>query len=248
MFILHKILPLLVLPLGWLSLLMLYAIVTRKRWPIVVALALMCIVSAPITSHFLTWTLESRYEPVAIDKVELSDAIVVLGGYFGPAAAPGFLPNLNEACERLEGGIVLWQQRRAEWLVFTGAQLPWERVISEGERAKGVAISRGVPAEQVLVTRPVSTTADESLAVANLIRERRWRKVILITTAWHMPRATRLFRKVGVNVVAFPVDYEAGPIPTWNLLSFLPRAESFGITETILHEWLGLAYYSLLGR
>ena len=119
--------------------------------------------------------LESRYPAVAIDQVENADAIVPLGGIFGPATQEGFLPNIGEASERLEAGIVLWEKKKAPWLVFTGGRLPWSKQTEvEGAVSKRAAIARGVPGEQIIVTREVGNTIDEAFATRDLMRERGW--------------------------------------------------------------------------
>jgi uncharacterized SAM-binding protein YcdF (DUF218 family) len=122
------------------------------------------------------------------------------------------LANVGEAGERLEAGITLMQKKKAPWLVFTGGRIPWSNQPEvEGAISRRAAIARGIPDEQIIITREVGNTADEARAVAALMRERGWRKIILVTSAWHMPRAARLFRKAGVDFIPFPVDFLIGP-------------------------------------
>ena len=65
----------------------------------------------------------------------------------------------------------------------------------------------------------------------------RW---LLITSAWHMPRAIGLFRKAGFNVEAWPVDYRtAGPGDAWRL--FASPVEGLRRLDLVAKEWLGLA-------
>jgi uncharacterized SAM-binding protein YcdF (DUF218 family) len=203
----------------------------------------------PVVGNSLMYGLESRYPTLAIDQVGNADAIVPLGGIFGPPMADEFLPNVGEAGERLEAGIVLWQKKKSDWLVFTGGRLPWSNDARvEGAVSKRAAIARGVPAEQILVTREVGNTIDEAHAVHDLMRERGWRKIILITSGWHMPRAARLFRKAGVDFVPFPVDYQINPKSKLTMLDFLPRADGLRDTETALREWYGIMFYALTNR
>jgi uncharacterized SAM-binding protein YcdF (DUF218 family) len=249
MLIINKLLPIFVLPLGWVVLLLLYALFQRKRGPVLVALALLYVSCMPCVGGWLTLQLESRHKPVALAEIEEADAIVALSGFFGPASAPGYLPNIGEAGERLEAGIELWQRKKALWLVFTGGRLPWYRQSElEGEQSKRVAVERGLPEAQVLVTREVGNTVDESHAVADLMRERAWKKVILVTSALHMPRAARLFRKASVEFVPFPVDYRVDPVAPRTLLDFLPSADGLRETQGALRELYGLAFYAVTGR
>jgi len=220
---LNKLLPIFVLPLGWALALLLIALVRKRRWPLIVALVVLYVSSMPLVGDRLMRGIESRYPALAIDQVENADAIVALGGFIGPHVADGFLPNVGEAGERLEGGITLWQRKKAPWLVFTGGRMPWDTQSEvEGAVAKRAAVARGIPAEHILVTREVGNTSDEAHALEGLMRERGWRKIILVTSGWHMPRAAQLFRKAGIDFVPFPVDFRVNPNASLSLLDLFP--------------------------
>ena len=245
MLYLNKLLPIFVLPLGWVVMFLLLGILRKKRWPLIAGLAVLYVSSMPVVGSRLTYWLESRHPMLPLDQVENADAIVPLSGFIGPRVADGILPNVGEAGERLEGGIVLWQKKKAAWLVFTGGRLPWSKAAEvEGAVSKRAAIARGIPAEQILVTREVGNTSDEAHAVHDLLRERGWRKIILITSGWHMPRAARLFRKAGVDFVPFPVDFQSGPQRSLMLFDFLPQAEGLQKTETAIRELYGIMFYA----
>jgi Uncharacterized conserved protein len=247
MLYLNKLLPIFVLPLGWVTALLLVALIRKKRWPLIAALAVLYVSSMPLVGNRLTRCLESSYPALAIDEVEKADAIVPLGGIFGPPVADGYLPNVGEAGERLEAGITLWQKKKAAWLAFTGGRIPWAKQAEvEGAISMRAAIARGIPAERIALTREVGNTSDEAHAVDALMRERGWRKIILVTSAWHMPRAARLFRKAGVDFIPFPVDFQINPKSRLTLLDFLPRAEGLQKTETALREWYGIMFYALI--
>lgn len=247
MLFLNKLLPIFVLPLGWVVLLLVLGLVRKRRWPFIAALAVLYISSMPVVGGTLTRWLESSYPALALDQVESADAIVPLSGIYGPAVADGFLANVGEAGERLEAGITLMQKKKAPWLVFTGGRIPWDdQPEVEGAISRRAAIARGIPAEQIAITREVGNTADEARAVAALMRERGWRKIILVTSACHMPRAARLFRKAGIDFVPFPVDFQTGQKGSPTFLDFLPTAAG-GLhrTEAVLREWYGILFYAL---
>lgn len=246
MLFLNKLLPLFVLPLGLVLLLGLVGLLRRKRWLVLAALVLLYVSSMPVLGRALVRGLETRFSPLAPDNVEHVDAIVPLGGIFGPPAGGGLVPNLGEANERLEAGILLWERKKADWLVFTGGRLPWSRHRDlEGEASKRVAVARGVPSDHVLVTSEVGNTVDEARTVRDLMRVRGWQSIILVTSAWHMPRAARLFHKAGIRFVPFPVDYQIDPDERLTLMDFLPNAQGLEKTERALREWLGIAFYAL---
>lgn len=249
MLFLNKLLPIFVLPLGWVFLLAIFGIVRRKRWPLVTALVVLYVSSMPLVSNGLIGGIESRNPPVPLAAAGPADAIVPLGGIFGPPVADGYLANVASSGDRLEAGIVLWQLHQADWLVFTGGRIPWEgRTEVEGAISRRAAIARGVPADRVLVTGEIGNTRDEALAIAAIMKERGWKKIILVTSAWHMPRAAHLFRKAGVDIVPFPVDFRHDGQRKVTLLDFLPNAGALADTELAVREWYGLAFYALTGR
>jgi uncharacterized SAM-binding protein YcdF (DUF218 family) len=252
MLFLNKLLPMFVLPLGWVFIFLLVALVRKKRWPVIVAMVALYVSSTGLAAGWLIRALESGYPPVSLDHVEKADAIVVLSGMFGPASPPGCqgcLPNLTDANERLEGGIQLWQRHKAALLVFTGGRIPWENQPEvEGVLAQRVAEARGVPGDQILITTEVGNTADESRAVATMMRQRGWGKIILVTSSGHMPRAARLFRKAGVDFMPFAVDHHADPYDHLTPIDFLPTAGSLRTTEQVLRELYGIGFYALFGR
>jgi uncharacterized SAM-binding protein YcdF (DUF218 family) len=246
MLIFNKLLPIFVLPLGVVVFLLLFGLIRKRRWPVIVALALLYLSSTPLVGAGLFRWLESGYPPTALDEVETVDAILVLGGIFGPRTPAGFLPNVAESGERLEAGIQLWQRKRAPWLVFTGGRMPWHKDSEvEGALSARVAASRGIPADNIVVTSEVGNTADEARVVASLMRERGWKKIVLVTSASHIRRAARQFRKAGVDFVPFVVDFQVSPDGAFTLLDLLPQADALRLTEAALREWYGIAFYAI---
>jgi uncharacterized SAM-binding protein YcdF (DUF218 family) len=243
---LNKLLPIFVLPVGVVVLLLVLGLVRKRRWPFIAALAVLYLSSMPVVGNTLTRWLESRYPAVAIDQVESADAIVSLSGIYGPAVPDGFSVNVGEAGERLEAGITLMQKKKAPWLVFTGGRMPWDHEVEvEGAISRRAAMARGIPDDQIIITREVGNTADEARAVAAIMHERGWHKIILVTSACHMRRAARLFRKAGVDLIPFPVDFLTDSKGALMLLDFLPTASALHRTEAVLREWYGILFYAL---
>lgn len=249
MLLLNKALPLPFLPFGLVCALVLLALWKQKVWPGLMALALFYGCSIPFTAYRLMGLLESRYPLLPVAQAGPADAVVVLGGVLGPLTRADCVANWTETVERFEAGVALLQAGRAEWLVFTGAriQLPGCET-TEGDEMRRLAVARGVPPERIVVTDLIDNTATEAKAVAGLMQARGWKRVILVTTGWHMPRAALLFRKAGVDFVPFPVDLRVGGVYTLNAGDFVPKADSWQMTETALRECYGLAFYAVFGR
>ena len=249
MFFLSKLLPVFVLPIGVVVLFLLLSLWRKKRWPVVAAILLLYVSSIPFVGNRLLGWLESRYPAIPVAQAGPADAVVVLGGIVGPHTEPGYLPNWDEAVERFEGGVTLLQAGRVEHLVFTGARISWQdRTTTEGADLRLLAVTRGIPAEKIIVTREINNTATEAAAVADLMKTQGWHRVIVVTSGWHMPRAARLFRRAGVEFIAFPVDFRRDPSRPLTLLDFVPNADALGNTETALRECYGYAFSILTGR
>jgi len=87
--------------------------------------------------------------------------------------------------------------------------------------------------------RPVANTADEATAVKKMALGN---KIILVTSAFHMPRAQRLFEKEGFKVVLYPVNFKSLTTDSLTFMNYLPNARSLAKTELGLMELMGRLY------
>ena len=242
----NKALPLLFLPFGLVCLLIILALALKKWWPGIVALVVFYLCSISFVSDRLIRLLESRYPVVPVADAGPAAAVVVLGGILGPANAEGTVPNWSDSVDRFEAGVAIIQAGRVDRLIFNGARRNWlGRETTEGEELRRLAVARGVAQEKILVTRFIYNTATEASAIAERMKAGRLQRVVLVTTACHMPRAVYLFRKAGVECQPFPVDFRADPTRPLELLDFVPSAGAWQGTETALRELYGYAFYRL---
>jgi uncharacterized SAM-binding protein YcdF (DUF218 family) len=247
--ILHKLLPILFLPFGFSMTVLIAAVLFKKRWLAVVGIGTLLISSMPIVGDSLLKILENRFPKVEIEDCTSADAIVVLSGIMrGTRSKRGGL-EWGEAVDRFEQGVLLFQAGKAPLLIFTSAHLPWNtRTRTEGEDLRAAAIARGIPPEAIALTEQVGNTADEARAVRKIADERGLKRFILVTTAWHMPRAESLFRRAGVPVTVFPVDYATRYAEPATVLDFIPGAGGLVNTEIAIRESYGLLYYTVIKR
>jgi uncharacterized SAM-binding protein YcdF (DUF218 family) len=146
--------------------------------------------------------------------------------------------------DRFFGGIALFKAGKAQKLVFTGGKMPWDKAKkTEGEVLKEYAISNGIPSDKILVSKDVENTADEAVAVKELISPSK--RIILVTSAYHMYRAKMLFEKQGFEVIPYKVDYKSAGKSAITVIDFLPRAGNLAITETGIREIIGRLFYLL---
>lgn len=243
MIYLHKLLPLIVSPLGLLLALMLLSIILRRIWPTYLVLVLIVVFSFPMTSHLIWKGLESSYPYKHIGQIGQHDAIVVLSGMLGGFESDhGFITEWGDP-DRFFTGINLIKSKKADYLVFTRGQVPWSNFPPEGEQLRLKALEMGVADSQILLTGVVANTADEADQVKNLMDQNGFESILLVTSSFHMSRSKLLFDKAGIVSEAYPTDFRANGRLSW--LSFIPSAEAFENTSSGIREYIGRLYYWL---
>ena len=124
--------------------------------------------------------------------------------------------------------------------------MPWDKANkTEGEVLKEYAISNGIATEKIFLTKDVENTADETVALKELISPSK--RVILVTSAYHMYRAKRLFEKEGFIVIPYKVDYKTVGNKQLTLIDFIPSAINLESTEIGIREIIGRIYYIING-
>lgn len=244
MIYLHKLLPLLFSPLVLPLLLATFGILRNRKFVLGIALLLLWIGSTPLVSDTLFRSIEEGAVKEAISTVPETDAIVVLSGMIGTVqAGPEPLQEWSDA-DRFWGGIDLYQAGKAPQLIFTGGLVPWEPdAIPEGQILRTMAIRMGVPEKVIQVTANAQNTEQEAEALGKLLPPEA-RRILLVTSAFHMPRAQRIFQKAGFSVHPFPVDFKvsAGKLTP---MDFLPSVSALWLTDTAVREILGRTYYRI---
>lgn len=255
MFIAAKLLAFVTQPLAWVVLLLLLGLLTL-RWRhrtgtgLIWAAWLVLLVQGwlPLPDALIR-QLEAQH-PASTNPPDLQGyaGIVVLGGALESAAIwqDHGQPALNDAAERMTAALPLLQRYPQLPLLFTGGEGElFAQALTEADRARLFYASMGVPAER-LRFESASRTTDEnarfSAAVPGVDKTRPW---LLVTSAWHMPRALATFRKAGWNVTPYPVDFRTGIAPDWMQYSLAGGAARWHLA---LHELAGLLAYRLMGR
>ena len=244
MIYLHKLLPLIVSPLGLVVLLIILGIAFRQ-WIMIISSCFVLLGSAlPVTAHLIWQGLEQRHPPKILDRLGSYDAVVVLSGMLSGFKYKGNVRSEWADPDRFFAGIEVLKSGKASTLIFTRGLLPWGKLRAEGEILKLKAIEMGVDETQIILSDTVSNTAEEALMVKELIDKKGINKILLITSSFHMPRAKLLFDRQGIDFDTFPVDFKATG-REFNWLSFLPSAGGFERTSGGIREYIGRLYYGL---
>jgi uncharacterized SAM-binding protein YcdF (DUF218 family) len=202
---------------------------------------------APLGSALLR-PLEDRFPAQSLDMPP-PDGIIVLGGAMDEriTAARG-QTQLNEAGERMTASVALARAFPKAKLVFSGGSGALiQTAAAEAEAARKLWRELGVPDSQMIFEDRSRNTYENALFTKALVHPGARERWLLVTSAWHMPRAMGIFRALGMNPIAFPVDFRTfGTNEDWRP----PGDGSLALrnTETAIREWVGLIAYDLAGK
>ena len=187
------------------------------------------------TAQLLTHGLESRYtqqSAVKADVIAVSGVPDIDGE--GALAAAGM--------NRLATGMRL-QRMLGVPLIVSGGQV-FKDSGGEAEIAKRVLISMGVKENMVYTDTKALNTRQNAQNIIAASRENGWKRIVVVTSALHMPRAMQNFAAVkdsDIEVTAYPCDYLSSGKIVISPFSFVPQAYALDLTAMALKEYLALA-------
>jgi uncharacterized SAM-binding protein YcdF (DUF218 family) len=167
-------------------------------------------------------------------------AVVLAGGIYGTAADADDPSVLNlPSRQRLDRAVAWWSERDGRTLILSGGAW-FADGIPDSRRMRRYARQRGVP-EAAMRSEDVSRTTWESARQLARLQPALPRRVALITSASHMPRAAYAMREAGYEVCQVATDRLHIP-PDWPGV-LLPQRSALEKSEIALHELIGLLYY-----
>jgi uncharacterized SAM-binding protein YcdF (DUF218 family) len=244
MIYLHKIIALISSPLFLIISLIFLGIIFKSKKISLLGFIVLIFCSLPIISSKLISYLEKDYILQNISNIDKADAIVVLSGMLKTIKFNNKLEyEFNEKVDRILSGIDLFKNDKAPLLILTRGKLPWSVGIPEGEYLKNFAMKFGIPEESIFLTDSVQNTHQEAKSVKKLLNSNE-AKIILVTSAFHMPRAKKIFESYNIKVIPFAVDF-INTHSKLTIIDFIPSASSFLVTSVFVREMIGRLYYSL---
>jgi uncharacterized SAM-binding protein YcdF (DUF218 family) len=258
---LSKLLPLLIYPLGLASLLLAASLVfhrhARLRGTLVVtALAVLWVCSTPWLAVSLARSLEWRYLPPA--EFPHVEVIVLLGGGTDPGDYPRPGAEVNGAGDRVLYAARLYKEGKADHILLSGGNIDWleSRGSTPAQEMAEILALAGVPPEALWMQPSSQNTAEDAQYSRQLLDEQDLQRILLVTSAMHMPRSVALFEKQGFEVIPAPTDFSVTqkrwenltePNFQSQLINLLPSASNLGLTTNALKEYIGMLVYRLRG-
>ncbi|MBW4694397.1 MAG: YdcF family protein [Lyngbya sp. HA4199-MV5] len=257
---LSKLLPLFIYPLGLTCVLLLASLVLlwrRSRWtalPIVLSLLLLLGGSNGWVGAWLVRSLELQQLPPTV--MPQADAIVVLGGCTKPAFPPRPWVEVSEEGDRVLYGAKLYREGKAPRVILSGGRIDWKGGgPSESDDMSQLIEAMGVPKTAILQDPTSLNTYENAVNVKQIMTAQGIRRILLVTSAMHMPRSLLIFKHLGIDAIAAPTDFNTTD-RDWQeiqgsteaiVLNALPETDRLQRTTRALKEYLGLVVYRLKG-
>jgi uncharacterized SAM-binding protein YcdF (DUF218 family) len=258
---LSKFIPPLLYPLGLAVVFLVLALILHKharlrKFALILALAILLVASNRWVSISLARSLEWRYLPQG--EISPAEVIVLLGGGTDPASPPRPMVEVNGAGDRMLYAALLYRQGKAPVILASGGNIDFfgSRPSTPAAEMAAILELTGVPEQAIWLQPKSQNTYEDALYCAQILKEKGITRVILVTSAMHMPRSVALFEKQGIQVVPAPTDFSVtqdswadltGANLPGQIIYLLPSTSSLSLTTNALKEYLGILAYRLRG-
>jgi uncharacterized SAM-binding protein YcdF (DUF218 family) len=189
------------------------------------------------TAWFLMSPLEQRF-PIPADPGRVDGIIVLAGAEEARLSKLYGQPLLNANADRLTTFLMLARRFPDAQLVHSGDTAP----ASQSVVARELLLGAGIDPARIVFESRSRNTCGSPRATRELVRADPAERWLLVTSAYHMPRAVACFRAAGWDVTPYPTDFRRGPDPL-----YFGLVENLDDLDQAAHEWVGLIYYRLRG-
>jgi uncharacterized SAM-binding protein YcdF (DUF218 family) len=258
----YKLIKLMLYPFTWIVVLTTAATLlallpksrSRLRWIRMLlgtTFLIIVILGNPIVSRTLVGLIEQRVPRFDATMARHFDAIVVLGG--GAAGKGTLRPSdqlMSFGMERTICGAELFRRGFAPRVLVSGGD---GTIFGPGPieafEMKTLATRLGVPEGAIVLDTQSRNTYENAVQAKKVLGPG---SVLLVTSASHVPRASRLFRKQGLQVIPYPCGYLVKELPwgKWdgNPFDLIPQAEALIRSTIAIDEMAGIALYWVMGK
>lgn len=239
----------LVFLLGGLSLVLIgFRVLRMAAAALSLALLILFLTLYTTLGSVLLQTLEARFPRPASDPAQLSCMIVLGGAFETEVTTTRRGMDLNQAADRFVEALRLAIRYPQAKILVSGGDGSLSGAY-EGDAAASIRFFEafGIPRDRLIVETTSRNTDENAQNSRELLASSGLGQCLLITSAFHMPRSVGLFRKAGVDVAPWPVDYRTAGNLSF-ALDFTQPTLNAQQMSTAVREWVGLAAYRALGR
>lgn len=202
--------------------------------------------SLPASSLWAGGHLEQLYPYKPPDTLPNAQAIVVLGGNTA-SNRPNWFESYDKdaTVSRVDTAARLYHAQRAPLVIVSGAAL--DGTVSEARVMANALRQQGVPAEAIVQESESHTTYQNALYTSRLLKEKGLNKVLVVTSALHMPRAMGVFRKQKLEPIAAgsPPQIVVPDDPAFSF--WQPNTRVLAASRSVVKEYVGMLVYWLRG-
>lgn len=216
------------------------------RGLVVLAAAVALVLLLTPAADWVARPLEERF--ARPDLPERVDGIIVLGGAVDPMmTASRGEPSVTQSAERILAFVELARRHPEARLVSTGGSgLLLHQEAKEDAVTRGVLEQIGFDSGRVLFEAESRNTWENALFSRDLVKPGQGERWVVVTSALHMPRSVGIFRRLGWEVMPYPVDFRSydrnAPFTGFDM------ERSLVLVSAAMREWIGLAAYRLMDR
>ncbi len=248
-FLVNLLHPFLLLMLGQGAALLVLAfrVKSHRRWTGVclASYALLWLFCTPLVADWSAAVIERDFPPLT-QRPSDTQAIVVLAGGVIPPAAPEFRQQLGErSLRRCLRAAELYRQGPPCLVLAAGGKvdksLPGE---AEGIAMREMLLRLGVPATDIAVESHSLDTFENAVNAGSVLTQRGINRIVLVTDAMHLRRASSLFRRQGLTVTPAASHCYASEF-RWEVFAVLPDLNAAGINAAVFRELLGTLWGEL---
>lgn len=249
-FILSKVLLFFTFPLTWILILLILAYIFRSR-----RISKRLVIGALVLFFFFSNTVifcevlkrwEGRNEGFGQEHY---DGVIVLGGYSGWNSRHEMV-TFSEGSDRLIKGLEFYKTGRANKIILSGGSgLVTKPEEKESAWSRALLIDLDVPDEDIILEDNSRNTHENAEYTKDLIGKMGMSNghFLLITSAFHMPRAQRCFEKTGLNIEPYRVDFKVDDTDYVLSTFIIPSAYTLESWHMLFKEWLGFMAYAARG-
>jgi uncharacterized SAM-binding protein YcdF (DUF218 family) len=250
-----ELLKLLAMPVVWIFALMVLGLLLTGRLPkkrryqlgrcaLFLGMCILFLLSTKPLSELLLYSLERQYPVPSDEMLSTLDIMAVLGG--GMYTSGGFrqYPELSGiAYSRLFNGVRIFKRSGAKTLALSGGSSQ-EALKAEADVMKALALELGVPESRIVTETKSRNTMENGAELAKLFSSAQAKRIGLVTSALHMPRSVKVFRKQFPDAMIVPIPVNHFYSPDWgNLRSYIPSPDTLAKSNYAIHEWIGMMWY-----
>lgn len=202
---------------------------------------LLFVASLPIVADHSVGLLERQFSSPEPALLESLDVMVILDGGSTKSRDAKDYDLGGVTYSRVVCGVRQFKRSGAQWLVMSGSS-GTSREARDGDLMRALAIEMGLRPNQVLLEPYSRNTFEHPRELSKIPQVRQISSIGVVTSAWHLPRVMREFRRQFPKVVAIPCGWY-GTLSHGGVLDYVPQAWALSVSTTMLHEYVGLAWY-----